>query len=245
MVSKKESQARIQDFFRFSRQEVVSLIAAVFVTSFIFSFRDWGGDTFNASVGIKNLILMLIVVIISFMVRLSAQKIKGLEEGYKADFKVWWLGLGIALVTAFITLGRVPLVLIGTMVTAFMVKQRLGEMRYGFSYEDNANIAARGVVANIGLATFFAVGLFFLPESYFFSKGMLLNLVMAICSLLPLPQLDGLSIFFGSRVNYFILLIGVIIFWVLLLSGFKIALIIAVILNIAVIIKSSLFSSEK
>ena len=58
MVSHKEKAARIQDFFRFSQQEITGLVAAVLVTAFVFSFRDWGVDTFNASIGLRNFILM-------------------------------------------------------------------------------------------------------------------------------------------------------------------------------------------
>jgi hypothetical protein len=245
MVSHKEREARIQDFFKFSRQEITGLIAAVLVTAFVFSFRDWGPENFDFSIGLRNFILMLVVTTVTFAARFSSQKIWGLEEGYKAEFKVWWIGLGISLVITFLSLGIIPLIVVGSMVSAFMVKHRLGEMRYGFSYEDNADIAARGVIVNLGLATIFSIGLLFFPESYLFSKGVLLNLVMGICSLIPLPQLDGLSIFFGNRVKYFTLIFVTILFGFLLLSRLKIGIIIAVIIVIIASIKTWLMTSEK
>jgi Zn-dependent protease len=245
MVSYKEKQARIQEFFRFSRQEVLGIVAAVLITAFVFSFRDWGIEQFNAITGLRNLLIMIIIVAITFIVRLSIQKMNGLTEGYKADFKVWWSGLGVALILAFVSLGKIPLALIGTMANSFMVKQRLGEFRYGFSYGDNAAIASIGVFVNLGLATLAAVGLYFLPNSYIFSKSLILNMVMATTSLIPVRQMDGLHIFFGNRNGYFILLGLVPIFWLLLLSKTRIGLVIGVIVITLLTIFGMLRSSDK
>jgi len=245
MVSSAEKKARIQEFFRFSQQEVIGLVAAVLVTTFIFSFRDWGGVSFDLIMGLRNFFLVLLATMITFLIRLSSQKILGLEDGYLAEFKVWFAGLGIALAVAFISKGLVPLVLIGTMVNRFMVKQRLGELRYGFAYSQNAGIANRGVIVNLGLATFFSAILIFYPSSYFLSKIVLLNLVMALCSMLPLPRLEGLGMFFGGRAVYYALIIGTILYWVLLLTRTKIGLVIAAIILVIVVTLNNIKGSEK
>jgi len=230
MVSFPELRSRIQEYFSFSRKELLPLVAAIFIMAFIFSFRDWGGEQLDVSLGVAHLFLAIIIVAISFLIRFSWQKIYALSQGYRATVKVWWLGLIIALLVAFISLGRLPLVLIGTVAVAFLERQRLGEFRYGFSYEQNGRIAFWGMAANLVLAILFAVGLYFSPDSYFFSKGVLLNLAMAFFSLLPLPQLDGLAIFFGSRVLYGMALGMVLLAGVLLLTGTTLGLILAVVL---------------
>ena len=230
MVSFPELRSRIQEYFSFSRKELLPLVAAIFIMAFIFSFRDWGGEQLDVSLGVAHLFLALIIVAISFFIRFSWQKIYALSQGYRATVKVWWLGLIIALLVAFISLGRLPLVLIGTVAVAFLERQRLGEFRYGFSYEQNGRIAFWGIAANLVLAILFAVGLYFSPDSYFFSKGVLLNLAMAFFSLLPIPQLDGLAIFFGSRVLYGVALGMVLLAGVLLLTGTTLGLILAVVL---------------
>lgn len=228
MVKGEELKARIKDHFRFEKQEVSFLIPAVLLTAFIFSFRDWGETQLNLALGLRNFFLVLLVAALSFVVRLSWQKIFALKEGYKAEFKGWWAGLIIALVAAFLTMGKVPLVLIGGVVASFMVRQRLGEFRYGFSYLDNAKISYHGIVANIHLALLFSLGLYFFPDSYFFSKGLMLNWIMALCASFPLPQLDGLNIYFGSRVLYYVTLVMIAVFGVLLLTKIQIGLILAV-----------------
>ena len=86
------------------------------------------------------------------------------------------------------------------------------------------------------LAVFFAIGLYLMPQSYFFEKGLFLNLIMAGCSLIPLPKLDGLMILFSSRVIYcltaFTVLLAWALLWVLLkLTGTKIGIIIAIVIG--------------
>ncbi len=245
MVYWRELQARIQDFFRFSRQETIGLLAAVIVTGFIFSFRDWGTEQFDAAIGLRNLLLITLVAGISLVFRSSCQKIYALSEGYKAEFKVWWAGLAIALVVIFISSGRIPLIFAGTMVASFMVKQRLGEFRYGFSYWNNAMIAYWGIMGNLILAILFAIGSYAWPESYFLSKGLALNLIMAFTSLLPLPQLDGLSIFFGSRKVYALAIALSILAAVLLIPKTAFGLIFAVVVGLVYALIYTLIGSEK
>ena len=148
-------------------------------------------------------------------------------------------------VVGFLSVGFLPLILVGGVVTSFMVKQRLGEFRYGFSYIDNAIISFWGVIGNMIMAIIFAVGLFAFPQSYFFSKGLILNLMMGFCALLPFPQLDGLKIFFGSRVLYFLGIGMVLLASVLLLTRSKLGLIMAIAIGSITGIVYMLKGSEK
>lgn len=245
MVSRQELRARIQDFFTFSRQEVTGLVFAILITAFIFSFRDWGEAQFDPTLGLQHLLLTLIIVAVSFLFRISCQKIYGLAEGYKAEFKVWFAGLAIALVLVFVSNGRLPVVLAGTMAVAFMVKQRLGEFRYGFSYWNNGVIAYWGVLGNMILAIAFASGVYFSPQNYFFHQGLMFNLIMGLSSLVPLPQLDGLNIFFGSRGLYFIAIFMVLLNAVLLLSRTAIGIILAIVIGAVYMVIYLLIGSEK
>ncbi len=245
MVSRQEKLAQVQEFFKFDKGELFGLVAVVLVTAFVFSFRDWGIGQFNATTGIRNLFVTGLVVLVTILVKLSAQKIKGLNEGYRGEFKPWWSGLAAALVFAVISAGRIPLVLIGTITNTFIVKQRLGEFRYGFSYTDNASIASTGIISNLSLATLSAIGWYFVPDSYLLGQALLLNLVMAICSLVPIKQMDGLNLFFGDRINYFFYLGLTAIYWLLLISKTRIGLILAIIIITLIVITRMLKSSEK
>jgi hypothetical protein len=228
MVESKEMKARMRDHFRFSKQELAGLIPAILITAFIFSFRDWGEAEFNLFTGMTNLVIVAIIAAITFFVRIAWQKFYALKEGYHAEFKVWWAGLAISLVLIFLSNGRLPLILIGTVVASLMVRQRLGEFRYGFSHADNATISFFGLAGNLLLAILFGIGAYFVPQSYFFSKGLILNMIMAFTSIIPLPQLDGLSIYFGSRALYWFSIFAVFMFGILLLTKTKWGLILAI-----------------
>jgi len=232
MTSFKELKARITDSFRFERKEILTLLAAVVLTAFVFSFSDWGEDSFNAVAGLKNLFLTLLVTSISLGVWISFQKIYALSEGYRSNYKIWWPGFGISLLVAFISFGRFPLPLIGGTHTSFSSRQRLGEFRYGFSNYDNAVICFFGIAANLFLAVLFSLGLHYSPDSYFFIKGLIFNLSMAFFSLLPLPKFNGLTIFFGSRMLYYISISLILLFAVLLLSKTTIGLVISILVGL-------------
>jgi len=231
MALSEELQSRLRDFFSFSKQEISGLIVAVLITGFIFSFRDWGVETLDFTLGLRNMFIVSFIAALSFFLRISMQKIFALSEGYKTEFKVWWTGLIIAFIVAFVSEGRIPLVIIGASVSSFMVKQRLGEFRYGFSHSDNATIALWGVLGSLIIATLFAVGLNFAPQSYFFSKGLLLNLLMALCALIPLPQLEGLQIYFGSRLQYSLGIIAAFLAGILLITKTTWGLIITIVVG--------------
>lgn len=232
-------------FLRFSRQEVYGLIVALLITGFVFSFNDWGEETFSMAVGLFHLAAASLVAVLSFFFRISCQKIYALSQGYQAEFKVWWTGLIIMVVLIFVTVGKLPIVLIGGAVASFMVRQRLGEYRYGHSHFQESIISLWGILGNLIAAILFAVGLYFFPQNYFFNQGLILNLIMGFTSLLPFPQLDGLKIFFGSRVIYLIGIFTVILASILLLTYTKIGLIIAIVLGTAAGAFFLLIGSEK
>jgi Zn-dependent protease len=223
MTSYIEFYHRLKEFLRFSQKELVMVLLAVLVTGFIFSFRDWGAESFDLAIGLRNFIIALFVAFLTFIIRISCQKMMALSVGYKSEFRLWILGIILALIFAFISDGYLPLVLAGGMATALMLRQRIGEFRYGLMLSEESWIGAWGIFGNILLTIFFSIGNYFFPESYFFSIGITINLVMAACSLLPLPQLDGLKIFFGHRILYFAS-IGITVIFSLLLTSHRFGL---------------------
>jgi len=230
MVSTQELRSRIAEYLRFNNQELSSLAIAIFVTTFVFAFDD-RRPTFSWDPWIGNFIAVLLVVGFTIFAKYIIQKASALADGYTAEFKVWWIGIAIALILGFITSGKVALVLIGGVATTFIPRHRLGEFRYGFSYEENGQVSIMGVVANILLAILFAL-LWQFTQFHIFALALNLNIIMGVLSLLPFPQLDGLQIFWGSRTWYYIIVVTMLLFGVLLLSKSTIGLVLAIILAI-------------
>ncbi|MBI2112437.1 hypothetical protein HYT52_02800 [Candidatus Woesearchaeota archaeon] len=216
MVSWDEKFSRWKSYFSFNLNELSGLITAAVVTGFIFSFRDWGGDTFNFFLGLQHLILAILAAGIIFFVRSSLQKTYGLAEGYKVEFKPFWGGIIIALIVAFITNGLIPLVIIGGTSVIFITKQRMGEYRYAFSYWNNGIISLWVIYSAVIIAIIFGLGLHFFPENYFFGKGVLISVLMGFFALLPIPQMDAYSIYFAATWLYLVAL-GIMIFAALLI----------------------------
>lgn len=244
MVSSQEFKARLADSFTFDKAEILGLISTALVTGFIFSFRDWGLDAFDLIYGLRNLITTIFLAALCFAVHISAQKLAAISQGYRAIFKVWYLGLAIMLIVAFVTFGYFPLIIAGGITLAFMERQRIGEKRYGFNFKDNGAITSTGIHANMALATLFAILNLVFPSTLFI-KAIILNVLLSLFSLIPLPQLDGPAIFFGSRNNFFFLLLYIVLGGLLLYTSFKAAIILMVILQAGFAIFKLLTTSEK
>jgi hypothetical protein len=245
MVSFPELIERIKEFYNFDKQEIFGLLVVTLIMGFIFSFRNWGEEQFNLIFGLKNLFLAIIVAGISFWFKISCQKVYGVSAGQSNTFEVWWNGIVIMLVVAFITRGWVPLALVGGMASSFMVKQRLGEFRYGFSTWVMAISAAWAIWGSLILATLFAIGTYFFPQSFFFDIGLKMNLMIAFCSWLPLPQQDGLSLFFGSKGLWSLAILAILAASVLLLTKTTIGLIVVIVVGTLIGIGAILTGSEK
>lgn len=229
MVSWKELKARVKQDFRFSGQELQGILVGVLVSGFVFSFRHWGGEQFELVEGLKNLVLMIIAAGLSFFGHIAPQKIYALSAGYQMEFKSWWAGIVVMLVLAFISAGNLTLILAGGATTSFMVRQRLGKFRYGYSQEEQAIIGLWGVLGSLIMAALFRIFDYFIPGVLFFEQGMMISLILAICSLLPIPWLEGLNIFFGARGIYFVAIIVVLVTALLLLWGGGIGLLVGII----------------
>lgn len=244
MVSFEELKARIRDFFRFSRQELQGLMVAILVAGFIFSFRYWGGEQFDLVMGMRNWFWVTLAAVIAFLGQVGAQKIYALSAGYEAEFKAWWAGILISLALCFVSLGHVTLILAGSYSLSMMVRQRLGQFRYGYSMAEQAIVGLWGILGSLIVACLFRLGSYFFPTILFFERGLMLSLILAICSVLPLPGLNGLNIFFGARGIYYISLVVVVAAALLLLLGGGWGLVLGIVLGLGAAVVAMLWGSE-
>ena len=206
-----ELQSRIEHYFAFNKKEVGHLLIAILVVGFIFSFRDWGrAGQLDLLFGLRNFLLATLIAAISFFVHESVHRIFALWIGFKVEFKLWWGGLIASIVLAFASNGAIQLILPGGMVSSLLVRHRLGVFRYGLNYWENGVIAMTGPLANLTLAFVAKLFLSYAPNSWFLQKLLLLNIVFAICTMLPIPPLDGINTFYGGRILYILSFSGII-----------------------------------
>jgi|APSaa5957512535_1039671.scaffolds.fasta_scaffold25022_4 Zn-dependent protease len=231
MIMNEEWAARIRDFFRFSREEMISLGVVILIGGFLFSLR-FPGEIFTIQSWTYHFILAALVAAISIVIKTASQKMQALKHGYYAEFHIVWIAVIASLLIGIFSRGYLPVLFFGAISTSFMVRQRLGEFRYGYSFEDNANLILNGITTCLTLATIFALGSFLFPDSYFFTTGIIFNLVLAACTLVPIPKMDGLALLFGSKFLFTVGVGSVILYSLLLLSGTKIGLVLAIMIGV-------------
>ncbi len=191
--------AALQRYCTFTREEVRDIFIIAIVFGFIISFRDWGEDTFNAITGIENLLKGFLIAGIALFFKFGFQKAFALKRGYQIEFKVWGIGLFLGVLITLVSRGHLMLLLPAGVVLFHMGGMRLGRFRYGLNMFDVALVSLMGPVANIILAIIWKLLLLVAPENIFFAKAFLVNVTLAVTSILPIPFTDGGNTFFGSR----------------------------------------------
>jgi len=192
---------KVQHHFRFSLEEIRDIAIGVLIVSFIFGFDD-GREVFELGSWLGSFITVFIIVLITFLLRISVQKIAALGYNYRAEFKMWIYGLLAGVVVSFISGGRFFLALPGGIILYHMAAHRLGEFRYGLNNILSAMTASSGSIANI-LFAFILKILNLSLNSVLLAKVIHINLWLAILFMLPIPPLDGSISFFGGRSTYF------------------------------------------
>lgn len=210
MVELYEMRSRLRLHFAFSRKEVWQLLAVAAILGFVFSFRDWGSENqVSAALGLWHLLLAAVIALIGLFVHESAHRMLALYQGLKAEFRVWWGGLVTGVILAFASNGWIQLALPGGMVTSLLVRTRVGEFRYGLKEFEHGVIAIAGPLANLALAFAAKLLLSAVPSSWFLQKMLFFNIVLAVCTMLPIPPLDGITTFWGGRVLYALSFFGI------------------------------------
>lgn len=192
---------KVKKFYKFTPTEVANVIAAIVVIAFIISFKEWGGATPSVAIGLKNLFNSMLIVALTFIVHLSVQRIIALQTGFRAEYKMFTFGLLAGLVIAFISKGRVWIILPGGIIIHHMAGHRLGWWRYGLNYFAQGMIALMGPIATMLLALFFRMMGTFIANPLI-QKAIVFNIAFALYAMLPIPPLDGNRLLWGSRLAY-------------------------------------------
>jgi len=192
---------RVKRFFRFSPREVFELAVTVIVLAFIFGYND-KQEVFSISYWLFNFVKMIIIVAIAVVLHEVGHKLASLYVGMRSEYQMWPTGLLIGILFTFISNGKWYIVLPGGILLHHMAIQRLGHFRYGLNYFTQGMLAVAGPMANLILATFFKTLSLFGVFPEFFDTMTFINLYYAVFTMLPLPRLDGIHLFFATRLIY-------------------------------------------
>jgi|TARA_B100001964_G_C14255374_1_gene612138 Zn-dependent protease len=227
---------KIKRYFKFTPLEIRSIIIAILVVAFIISFKEWGyGTNFSLRIGLFNYFNAILIVALSLLVHISAQRLWSLGTGYRLEWKIWSFGLLFGLILAFLTNGLVWMILPGGFIVHHMAGHRLGWFRYGINYVAVGLIALSGIFATMFLAVIFKALSAVIVNSLI-QKIIVFNIAFALYSLLPIPPMDGSKTFFGSRMIYAFTTTVIIAMAILLNSSISIGIVIISSLFIGVVL---------
>jgi hypothetical protein len=163
---------KVKRYFPLEGFEKRGLLITILILSFIFSFREWGVESFDVALGLQNLVITLVFVVLGFVVHELAHRTIAVWMGYRSQYKVWIMGLVIGLIVAFVSNGTLYFIAPGMLAIAVMF------------------------LAVVMKSLFEATG------SIVFYKAMIMYIWISIFDMLPIPPFNGSRTFFGSRYVY-------------------------------------------
>ena len=201
---------RIEDGYAFKRRvipnEVTELLIAWAVLGFCFSASSLGSPSMFAT----SFLASLLTVGLGFIAHELSHRYYARKFGCSAEFKLWPMGLFIALIFAVITQGTIIFAAPG----AVYITPRISALSFGVSKREYGIISLSGPMANILVALVFLTAyLSAIPVlSSIGYLGFTVNMWLAAFNLIPFGMMDGRKIFDWSRKIWFLVAIPV---WVI------------------------------
>jgi hypothetical protein len=192
---------KVKRYYKFTPSELKNLIISVLALAFVISFRDWGGAQFDFVIGLKNFFIAFLIVGISLLIHISGQRFCSLIMGYRAEYKMWSMGLVFGVILAFVTNGRFWLLVPGGFIIHHLKGHRLGWFRYDINYWALAVAALAGPLVTVLFIIILKVFSVFTFNAVL-QKFIIFNIIYTVYCILPIPPLDGSKIFYGSRMLY-------------------------------------------
>ncbi len=184
------TQLYIRPRFRFYGKEIVDMSAAIVILIISMSILMAHSTNF------LNLIpLSALAVITGFFMHELAHKYMAFRYGFPAAFRAWYMGLFIALASAFV---------------GFLFAAPGAVMVYGMpSKRERGIISAAGPSTNIVLGTALLATLPFVSYDFGIKLWYVayFNFFLAFFNLLPIPTMDGLKILSWNMKIYLLLMI--------------------------------------
>lgn len=220
----------VRENFNFSRSELSQLFWTSLAFGFALSFRKWGaGEAIDIPVGLVNLLFATIAVLLCMYIHISLQKLVAIKLGYKATYSFWLNGLLFTVFLAFLSFGYLAFVLPGAVMIEQVPRLRLGKFRYGLNLKDIARISLAGPMSHVLLILILGPIFFATGRNEALLSMIMVNLLLAIYSILPIPKIDtpskmdsgsdGLGMFYFSRTLYVLVFITTVVFAGLVLSS--------------------------
>ena len=187
----------------FSFIEIRDIIVAwlalglAFSLSFVSRFDVLGGGGLGASAFVRYFVIAVLTVGPGFVFHELSHKFVARRYGYWAEFRMWTMGLVLALVTSL--LGFIFAAPGATYISGMNI-----------SKPENGKISLAGPAVNVLIAAMFlplaVSGTGFLGELGYF--GTYINFFLALFNMLPIGPLDGAKVFRWNIVIWIVVFLG-------------------------------------
>lgn len=202
----------------FNQREKNYALVTIIILSFVFGFND-KSEVFDVNHWLINFLLTVIAVSISFLVSYIAIKKAAEKIGCETEYGIWSfsrfgfephqkakfmkkefafpIGIILPLIITLLSNGLWYFPVVGKNI--LVEKGRLGKIFSKLTGYERTLIYLAGPLANLVL---FFVFLFLSRFGYDFSIFISVNMWLALFGLLPLPNLNGAEMLFGSLAMY-------------------------------------------
>lgn len=208
---------KIKSYYNFTPSELRGILVTILVIAFIISFKEWGrGEHIDIGAGIFNLFNAILITSVSILIHESAHRVTALYAGLRAEYKPWTFGLIAGIIIAFLTNGWAWILLPGGVLFHHLTAHRIGWWRYDIAVVTVGMLALWGSVASIFFALFLKLITNFITTPLI-EKAILLNIALALYTMLPIPPLNGSKVFYGGRLIYVFSAVFMVVIAILLL----------------------------
>ena len=191
--------------FTLSNNEIKQIGITVVIIAFIWSFNKWGGATFDFIDGMKNFAIGAIFALIALVFNQVGQRVIAVHYGYDPSYEYGILGLMIGLVITFASRGYIVFFFPGIINLRHLAASRLGEFRYYTNDWEWAKACFMGPFFNILLAI--AVSPF--KDIIILRHFMVINILFAVYSLMPMPGNVGLPLLY-PHLHFWFFTVGIV-----------------------------------
>jgi hypothetical protein len=179
--------------FSISKEEIKQIVITSLIIAFVWSFNKFG-DTPETwlLLGLKNFAIGALFALIAIILNQVGQRMVAIYYGYDPIYEYCMIGLMIALVITFASRGFLVFFLPGAINVRHLSASRLGEFRYYTNDWEWAKAGFMGPFLNILAAVLVSP----LKQIPLVREFMIMNVLFAVYSLIPLPSNLGLYLFY-------------------------------------------------
>ena len=186
--------------FSFSDREATTIIIISVLSGFILSFRMWGTDRFDASVGLSNLFSFSFLFLVLFLIFICSQKLVAASMGLDAKVHVWKYGPPLGVLVTMMSYGLIPFVFLGGVSLKEIPRMRLGKFRRTvINIKEMLYVGLVGPLVLVFLSLLVFFPLYSVSGVQFFMDLVWVSSLILVVSALPFPSLNGLNLLLKYR----------------------------------------------